>query len=58
MKLLGIALGFDIAVELLIRYSAFLRYWKKIGSTIRRLYIDFKKGRKYCIVFSMSLEYP
>jgi hypothetical protein len=34
-KLLGIiSLGFDVADRLLIRFSAFVRYWRKNGSTM------------------------
>jgi hypothetical protein len=45
MKLLGIiSVDFDIINQLLIRYSAFVRYWRKNGSTIRlyQLFTDFK----------------
>jgi hypothetical protein len=48
MKLLGIAsVGFDITDQLLIRFSAFIRYWRKNRSynkTIYQLFIDFKKA--------------
>jgi hypothetical protein len=41
MKLLGIInVGFDIIDQLLIRYFAFVRYWRKNGSTR----VDFKKA--------------
>jgi hypothetical protein len=47
MKLLGIiSVGFDITDRLLIRFSAFVRYWRKDGSTMRQ-YVscsDFKKA--------------
>jgi hypothetical protein len=37
MKLLRIiSVGFDIADQLLIRISAFVRYWRKNGSTMRQ----------------------
>jgi hypothetical protein len=37
MKLLGIInMGSDITDELLIRFSAFIRYWRKNGSTMRQ----------------------
>jgi hypothetical protein len=33
MKLLGIiSVGFDITDQLLIRFSAFIRYWRKMGA--------------------------
>jgi hypothetical protein len=36
MKLLEtISVGFDITDQLLIRFSAFVRYWRKNGSTMR-----------------------
>jgi hypothetical protein len=47
MKLLGItSVGFDVAVQLLIRFSVFVRYWRKNGSTMRvhQLLMDFKKA--------------
>jgi hypothetical protein len=38
MKLLGIiSVGFDITDELLIRYFAFIKYWRKNENTIHRL---------------------
>jgi hypothetical protein len=38
--------GFDITDQLLIRISAFVRYWRKNGSTMRQYigYSDFKKA--------------
>jgi hypothetical protein len=48
MKLLGIiSMGFDVTVQLLIRFSAFVRYWRKkweYSETIHQLFIDFKKA--------------
>jgi hypothetical protein len=39
---------FDITVQLLIQFSSFVRYWKKIVSTMRQYinysFIDFKKA--------------
>jgi hypothetical protein len=44
MKLFGIiSEGFDVTDQLLTRVSAFVRYRKKNGNTIRR-YIDFKNA--------------
>jgi hypothetical protein len=36
---------FDITDQLLIRFSAFVRYWKKVGysETVHQLFVDFKK---------------
>jgi hypothetical protein len=48
MKLLGnINVGFDIIDQLLIRFSAFIRYWRKkweYNETVHQLFIDFKKA--------------
>jgi hypothetical protein len=67
MKLFGIThVGFDVTDQLLIRFSAFVRYWRRDGSTMRQ-YISYSKasrkpliqlGRKYCTIFSYSLGYP
>jgi hypothetical protein len=44
MKLLGIiSVSFDIANQLLIRYFAFVRYWRK-NETVLQLFIDLKKA--------------
>jgi hypothetical protein len=44
MKLLGlISLGFDVTGQLLIRFSAFIRYWE-YNETVHQLFIDFKKA--------------
>jgi hypothetical protein len=41
MKLLGIiSVGFNVTDQLLIRFSAFVKYWRKNGSTMRQ----FKKA--------------
>jgi hypothetical protein len=41
MKLLGISsVGFDVTDQLLIRSSAFVKYWGKNGSTMRQ-YISY-----------------
>jgi hypothetical protein len=48
MKLLGIiSVGFDVTNQLLIKFSAFVRYWLKkweYNETVRHLFIDFKKA--------------
>jgi hypothetical protein len=39
--------GFDVTDQLLIRFSAFVRYWKKnreYNETVHQLFIDFKKA--------------
>jgi hypothetical protein len=46
MKLLGItSVGVDVTDQLLIRFSAFIRYWRKNGSTMKhQLFMNFKKA--------------
>jgi hypothetical protein len=48
MKLLGnISVDFYITYQQLIRFSAFVRYWKKkweYNETVHQLFIDFKKA--------------
>jgi hypothetical protein len=39
--------GFNITDKLLIRFSAFVRYWRQNGEyneTVHQLFIDFKKA--------------
>jgi hypothetical protein len=36
-----IGVNFDVTNPLLIRFSAFVRYWRRNGNTMR-LYLDFK----------------
>jgi hypothetical protein len=44
MKLLGvISAGFDVRDQLLMRFFAFVQFWRKNGSTMRQ-YISFKKA--------------
>jgi hypothetical protein len=40
-----INVGFDVTDQLLIRFSAFIRYWTKMeyNKTVHQLFIDFKK---------------
>jgi hypothetical protein len=60
MKLLGIInVDSDVIDQLLIRFSAFVRYWRKNGSTMRQYisYLDYKKAydsvrRDFCTIFS------
>jgi hypothetical protein len=48
MKLLGIiSVAFDVIDQLLIRFSAFDRYWREnweYNETVHQLFIDFKKA--------------
>jgi hypothetical protein len=47
MKLLGIiSVGFDVTEQLLIRFSVFVRHWRKMGAneTVHQLFVDFKKA--------------
>jgi hypothetical protein len=48
MKLLGIiSVGFDVTGQLLIRFSPFVRYWRKkqeYNEAVHQLFIDFKKA--------------
>jgi hypothetical protein len=61
MKLLGIiCMGFDVTLQLVIRFFAFFTYWGKkwdYSETEHQLCIDFKKaydsvGGKECVMFS------
>jgi hypothetical protein len=39
--------GFDVTDQLLIRFSAFVRYWRKKWEyieTVHQIFIDFKKA--------------
>jgi hypothetical protein len=39
--------GFDVTDQLLIRFSAFVRYWRKeweYNERVHQLFIDFKKA--------------
>jgi hypothetical protein len=48
MKLLEIiSVGFNITDQLPIRFSAFVRYWRKkwgYNATVQQLFVDFKKA--------------
>jgi hypothetical protein len=54
-------MNFNITNQLLIRYSVYIRYWRKYGSTVTvdQLFIDSEKaqGQKYCTTFSLNLLY-
>jgi hypothetical protein len=46
MKLLGIiSVGFDVTDQLLIRFSASVRYWKRLeyNVTVHQLFTEFEK---------------
>jgi hypothetical protein len=56
---------FDVIGQRLIRYSIFIRYWRK-GGSIMVLYISYsyisrktmiQLGGKYYTIFSLSLQY-
>jgi hypothetical protein len=48
MKVLGtVSVDFDVTDQLLIRFSAFVKYWGKkweYSETVHQLFIDFKKA--------------
>jgi hypothetical protein len=60
MKLLGItSVGFDVRDQLLIRFSAFVRYWRKkleYTETVHLLFIDFKKARRE-VLYNILIEF-
>jgi hypothetical protein len=64
MKLLGIiSVGFDLTDQLLIRYFAFDRHWRKkweYNETVHQLLADFKKiyglvGRE--VLYDVVIEF-
>ena len=66
LHILGINVDFDATGQLLIIYSAFIKYLGKNGNTMKQcissLYTSknlmIQLGRKSCIIFSLSLESP
>jgi hypothetical protein len=47
MRLLGIiGVGFDVTDQLLIKSFAFVKYWRRNGSsmTVHQLFVDLKKA--------------
>jgi hypothetical protein len=64
MKLLGtISVGFDETDQLLIRFSAFVRYWGEksdYNEAVHQFFIDFKKAydsvRKE-VLYSILIEF-
>jgi hypothetical protein len=61
MKLLEIIImGFNIMDQLLISFIAFVRYWRKYGSTMRHLFVDFKKAYDSVrreVLYSILIEF-
>jgi hypothetical protein len=63
MKFLGIiSVGFDVTDQLLIRFSAFIRYWRKNESTmtVHQLFIDFKKAYdsvRRAVLYNILIEF-
>jgi hypothetical protein len=61
MKLLGIInVGFDVTDQLLIRFSAFVRYWRKNNETVHQLFKDFKKAYdsvKREVLYNILIEF-
>jgi hypothetical protein len=64
MKLLGIAnVGFNITDQLLIRFSAFVGYWRKkweYNETVHQLFIDFTKvynSDRWVILYNILIEF-
>jgi hypothetical protein len=58
MKLLVItSVGFDITDKLLIRFSVFVRHWRKNGSTMRQ-YISFLFlwGASCCVTYTYTSQ--
>jgi hypothetical protein len=54
MRLLGIIrVGFDLTGNLLIRFSAFVRNWRRNGSTMRVIRLG---GKKLVSLFKMCLN--
>jgi hypothetical protein len=64
MKLGIISVGFDIADQLLIRFSAFVKYWRKkweYSEKVHQLFIDFKKAydsvRRKEVLYNILIEF-
>jgi hypothetical protein len=50
--------GFDVTDQVLIRFSAFIRYWRKNGSTmtVYQLFIDFKEAYD-SMIYNILIEF-
>jgi hypothetical protein len=65
VKLLGIiSVDFDVIYQILIRYSAFVRFWRKkweCNGTVHQVFVDSKDHvsgeEKYCTIFLFNLVY-
>jgi hypothetical protein len=57
MKLLGIISAWlDVTDQLLIRFSAFFRYWRKNGSTMRPNLLFDEEGSSILIEFGVLMK--
>jgi hypothetical protein len=60
MKLLGItSVGFDVTDQLLIRFSAFVTYWRK-NETVHQISTDFKKAyvsKRRKVLYNIHIEF-
>jgi hypothetical protein len=60
VKLLGIiSIGFNVTNQLLIRFIAFVRYWRK-NETVQQLFMDFKKAYdsdRRNVLYSILIEF-
>jgi hypothetical protein len=60
MKLLGmISVGFDITDQLVIRFSAFIKYWRKkweYNETVHQLFIDYDSVRRE-VLYNILIEF-
>jgi hypothetical protein len=64
-RILGIiSVDFDVINQMLLRYSALVRHWRKIRSRMGQ-YINYlnilrsmtQPGEKYCTLFSLHMVY-
>jgi hypothetical protein len=58
-----INVGFDVIDQLLIRFSAFVRYWRRAweySETVHQLFVDFKKAYdsvKREVLYNILIEF-
>jgi hypothetical protein len=64
MKLFGIiSVGFDVTHQLLIRFFAFVRYWRRkweYNKTVLHLFIDFKTAYdsvRWEVLYNILIEF-